>query len=449
MVRRRRAGVVGAVVLASSFLLAGFTGYAELSGSGRHKSVASRTAAVTIAGWDDQYASHSICVYQQTRDANYMATLGCAWPSLATAYTDSCGRTFYYYYLNLTLLGNDKYWSKDGGTAEMTRLYAARSGSGGGILTRTADLSLGPADSSSCLRSYYATNGSVTPITVYNGAVPADLACSGSGDRSFAGCPFSCTMNEGCDALYGMRQNEYYDAAYRVNLDSQSTATTLYDHYGFNGAAGTPPTSWTYQLEHGICPGGSNAGAVCEIDGNCPGSYCNNGWTVLRRNAVTGDSLNIRRGERRRDSFVEAWVKQKYVDADHLEIGLVSRFYSNNNYFVFVAQEYGGDQARIHKVDNAVYYVVGSATPALNLLSWTRLGFKVRDIGSYQLDNFVPSGNCEAVGYVSGAAAVNVASTPCAFAPYGLYGVQSYYNGNAEFWDLDAYVCNGSGTCFK
>ncbi len=451
MVRRRRAGVVGALGLSlTSFVLVGYTGYAMLSGSpGRHKAVASRTASVTLTGYDDQYYWYPVCAYQQTRNPDSMATLGCVWPSTVGAIQDACGRWLYPFSMTVSLLGNDENWSKDRSTAEYTRVFFARSGSGGSIYTMANDDYRAGSDSAGCHLSRAAENLSVAAITFYNNTVPADLTCSGT-TKSFAGCPYSCNLEEGCDVLYGRRENNYYDAAYRTNADGQTTVLTRYDHYGMTAGSGTPFPDWSYQTESGVCSGGSTPGAACDADANCPGGgTCPRYYTVMRRNALTGDSLNMRRGDQRRNTLVEAWVKMKYVDANNQEIGLVNRFYSNNNYFAFVVREYGGDYAQIHKIEGGSYYFVAGGTPSLTLTSWTRIGFKVRDLGSYDLDRFVPSGNCEAVGQVGGVNAVSLASTPCAFAPNGHVGALSYYNSNAQFWDLDAYPCSSSGNCYK
>ncbi len=430
---------------ASSLLLAGYVGAVDCS-EGRFRSVSGRASSITIVGWDDQYASHAVCAYQQTKDPNLTAPLGCAWPDPG-AVQFSCGVAFYPFSISTTLLANDQYWFRDNGP-EYTRVVLSRSSGGGALYTATADEEKGPADSSTCGRARIKSNSALAPLTYYNGSVPDDLDC-GSSPRSFAGCPYSCDIPEGCDANYGKRPNEFYLTSYRSNSEGQDTSQTLFDAYGANGSSGTPAGPWGYLDESGVCVGGSSSGLKCDLESQCPGGYCDNYWVTMRRNTYTGDAVNVRRGENRRNALVESWVKMKYADGNNQEIGIANRFYSADNYFVFMVREYGGDLAWIHRFSGGAFSIVTSSATSLNLLTWNRLGFEVRDNGSYASSGaFVPSGSCKMRGYVNGATVLTTDTATCSFAPYGNYGVYSYYNSSAQFWDLDAFPCN-AGRCLK
>ncbi len=437
----------GAVVIGwgvAAVVLSGFLGVADC-GTSRYRSVSGRTQTVSIVGWDDQYAYYPVCAYQQHKDATMSSPIGCAWPS----YNDrqySCGTYWYPFTITVPLLGSDDHWFKDQGGPEYARVLLSRGGQG--LYTASGDESYGPSDASACFRSRIFTNTAVAPLTYFNGPVPTELLCSGA-QRSVAGCPFTCTNSEGCDASYGRTQNEFYDYAHRVNLDYQDTSKTLYDHYGPTAASGPPSGDWGYAYESGTCVGGSYNGWKCDTSANCPGGYCNQYWQVMRRSGFTYDSLNVRRGESRRSSQVEAWVKMKYADYNNQEIGLVSRWYDANNYFVFMVREIGGDLARLHRYNGGVVQTVaGPNYTPLDLTYWNRLAFKVVDLGSYVQGGFAPNGNCAMSGLVNGSTVVSTGSTPCGNAPYGNYGVFSYYNSSPQFWDLDALACSSAGVCY-
>ncbi len=443
-----RRGGAGVLVVASSLLLTSAVGAVDC-GVSRFRSVSGRGSAITIQGNDSQYASYPICAFQQTKDPNYSVSLGCVWPTTSNP-TNDCGLTYYPFTLNVTLLTDDRHWFKDAAGPEYTRVFVTRSSSAGGLATASGDEVLGPSDGQTCFRSRTYSNTSVAPLVYFNGGVPADLNCS-SPNRSFAGCPFSCSLPEGCDASYGNTQNEFTLTGYRVNFDGQDTSQTIFDHYGATSAAGAPAGNWGYLDESGICVGGPWPGAKCDTDGQCtmrgnPGT-CNNTFVVMRRNSYTADSLNIRRGENRRNSLVDGNVKLKLIDANNREIGLISRWVNADNYMAFVVREYGGDYVRMHRYHGGVYALLGSATPSINLLSWTRIGFKVRDNGSYVDGGFVPNGYCWMQGTVAGLVTLTLTNAYCAPTPYGNYGVFSAYNSSAQFYDLDAVSCTALGTC--
>ncbi len=441
---RRWAG--GGFVVSVAGLLAGALGGVDCDAP-RYQSVAGRASTVTITGYDDQYAA-TVCAFQQTRDPSISATLGCVTPDSLNPQT-SCSTTFYPFSITVTLLSHNDYWFKSGNQPEFTKVFVSRSGTNGGLYTVTDDVSSGPSDElDTCARSWLQTNASVAPLVYFNGQVPTDLDCS-SATRSYAGCPFTCNVPEGCDAAYGRRQAEFYASGYRVNLDSQATSDTLYDHFGANASTGAPSGDWTYQDDSGTCVGGTNNGALCDLESQCPGGYCSNSYILLRRNYLTGDSNKIKRGENRRNSLVEAYLKMKAVNSSNQEIGLASRFYDANNYLVFMVREYGGDYAWFHKFQGGAFSVIATSQPSLNLLSWVRLGFEVRDNGSYSTTgSFVPNGTCKLNGFVNGANVLSTSSATCSFAPTGRYGPYSYYNSSAQFWDLDVFVCDSSG-CIK
>ncbi len=444
---RRASGL--ALVAAGSLLLAGWFGAVDC-GDSRFRSVSARNELVTISGFADS-ASSWVCAYQQTKDGTaYSAIVACALPDGSSGTTDSCGVTWYPWDMSFYLLSSDYYWfgshNTAGGTYEYTRIFPAQYGvANGGLYTSTGDFDRGPSDDTTCFRSQIADNAAVAPITYFRGGVPADLECS-SGENSYAGCPFTCNLTRGCDSAYGVTQNEFNLPAYRTNSSGQSTALTRFDHYGPNAYYGAPSGDWSYMVESGTCYDSIYGGMPCEGDYECyhsstPWGWCGDRyWTVMRRNSVTYDSLNIRRGENRRNSQIESWVRTKFTtDSQHREIGLTSRFYNADNYFVFMLTEYGGDYARIQGYNGGGFYIHAQAWPYLDLRYWTRLGFEISDYGSYANDRFVPSGYCGMRGFVNNGEVIRANSVYCANAPYGNYGTFTYYMRDAMFWDLDAY----------
>ncbi len=431
----------GLLCLAStSLLLAGLVGGVDCQES-RFRSVSSRTQTVTIDGFADAWWGVSVCAYQQSASGAALAyPLGCAMPDYnSPSDPDACGVVWYPFVLNVTLLGANDFWFKDSGP-EYTRVLVSRNVSNGAFFTASGDFNYGPSDGGTCWRSAMRENASIQPLTFFNGVVPSDLDCT-SATKSFAGCPFTCNLPNGCDANYGNTANEFWTSGFRTNSSGQDTSQTRFDHYGANSASGPPSGGWSYQMESGTCIGGSYNGYKCENAGNCPGGSCNNFYMTMRRNYFTTDSLNVWRGENRRNTKINAYVKMKYADANNREIGLVGRWRDADNYFVFMVREYGGDYARLQRRSGGAYGTLATATPSLNLLSWTRLGLKITDQGSYVNSAFVPNGNCYVAGYVFGSLVVSNPSTSCSQNPYGNYGVFSYYSSSAQFWDLDASVC--------
>ncbi len=463
-----------------SLLLMGFVGGVYDLDACRFTTVSGRAVTRTVTGYTDAYSSVTICAYQLRKNGAWVA-LACTSPSSTVEATDPCGVNWYEFTLNFTLLSADAYWSRINGP-EFTRVSIERNVSNGALFTGTDDFSNGPMNDSSCYRSLFKENAAPAPILYYNGATPDDLDCLGNGicigggqngevcsddtdcvntsgvidgychdKKSMAGCPFTCNLTMGCDTGYGTTENRFYDSAHRVNSSGQSTASTRFDHYGGTSASGPPAGSWSYLGESGICSGGSFAGLPCDTSSQCTGGSCSASWTVMRRNSYTADSLNVRRGENRRDSLVEAYVKMKEVDSTDREIGLVNRFYDADNYYVFMVREYGGDYARIQRRRNGAYETVATATPSFGLTSWLRIGFQIRDNGSWVNTGFLPSGTCHMAGTISGTTVVSHSSVSCLRAPYGNYGVFSYYNSSAQFWDLDAYPCmpTSTGKCYR
>ncbi len=444
---------VAGLWLTSVMLLTGFAG-AVTSCPGlentqrRFRSVQSRTEAVIVSGWADASAGVSICAYQQTKDSTQWATLACTTPSSTSDGTDGCGVAWYPFTLSFTLLGNNHYWfGQDDparGVFEYTRVSVNQSGNGGGLFTVTGDEAAGPSDGSSCYRSRARENGAVAPVVFYKGGLPAERECQ-SGLNSYDGCPFTCNLAEGCDASYGLTENNFYDSASRYNHDGQATVLTRFDHFGSSSAAGVPAGDWFYGTESGTCVGGAYPGRACDAESECDAWYSTLGYcgyryyTVMRRNQHSVDSLNVRRGESRRNSNVVGWAKLKTSDSYGQEIGLISRHLDANNYFGFSVSEYGGDRARIHRYQGGAYAALSTSYPNLSLTGWTKLGFKIRDRGAYTASGFVPSGSCSAYGSVNDATVVSVAQTSCGFAPYGRYGTYSQYARNAQFYDLDAH----------
>ncbi len=427
--------------LASASLLMGAVGAVDCSES-RFRSVATRASTVTIEGYVDRYLGVTVCAYQQSVSGGALGyVLGCTSPNAnEPTDPDSCGVVWYPYAITVTLNGNNDFWFRDRGP-EYTRVLVSQNVTNGTFFTATDDFYDGPSDSSTCWRSMLRENASIQPLTYFNGAVPSDLDCS-SATRSFAGCPFTCNLPNGCDASYANTSNEFWSSIYRTNTSGQDTSQTRFDHYGATSAAGTPAGNWGYAMENGICVGGSNPGVKCDADATClGGGNCNNYYMVMRRNTYGVESLNVRRGENRRNTKLTAYVKMKYADINNREIGLVGRWFDEDNYFVFMVREYGGDYARLQRRAAGTYLTLATATPSLNLLSWTKLGFKIIDMGSYVNSTFVPNGNCYLAGYVGSSLVVSNSSTGCSQNPQGNYGVYSNYNSSAQFWDLDAYVC--------
>ncbi len=433
-----------------SLLLMGFAGGVYDFNGCRYVTTSSRTAPVAFTGFVDAPTGVTICAYQQSRFPDLVAVLGCVTPSTTASGTDACGVSWYPFNMTLTPLVNGRYWARDNGP-EFTKLVLART-QGGGLHIGTKDFAEGPSDDTTCWRSRMAENSAQTAITIFNGALPARLDCDGA-TRAYEGCPFTCNLPGGCDTSYGRTQNSFALSSHRVNSSGQATSQTRFDPYGATTASGVPAGAWTYQLESGVCTGGLFPGNKCDSAGDCTGGFCNRFYTVMRRNSYTADAINLRRGEMRRNNKVVSYVKMKYVDVNNREIGVVNRFFNADNYFAFVVREYGGDYAKIHRYQNGVYTNLVSATPSLTLTSWTQLGFELRDNGAYQDAAFVPNGTCVAKASVNGSTVLNLASTPCSFAPYGRYGVFSFYNSNAQFLNLDAVPCiwvdAASGICFE
>ncbi len=431
---------------AVSLLLMGFVGYIDESdGAGcRYAGVDSRMQTVTLNGFTDTLTSVTVCAYQQRKDG-ILSVRDCENPSSTGTFTDGCGVVWYPFTLSFPLIGSDTYWGRANGP-EFTKVYFMSNL--GSLHTATHDFDDGPSDATTCLRSRHAENGAIAPITYFNGTIPADYVCH-EGEDSFAGCPFACSLTTGCDSQYGVTRNEFYNASHRTNSSSQDTSKTRFDAYGANAASGVPAGTWDYLDESGTCVGGVNNGLLCDNESYCTGGYCSNYYILMRRNALTGDALNVRRGENRRNSLTKAWVKNKYVTSSHQEIGITSRFYDADNYFVFMVREYGGDAAWIHKFVGGAFSVVAVTYPSVSINNtWAQLGFEVRDNGSYNSSNkFIPNGTCVAKGYLNGAVVVSTSSTDCSFAPTGRYGTYSYYNSSAQFWDLLAFACDSGGFC--
>ncbi len=449
MARAVRCAVAGGLVCVS-LLLAGYRGYVDREVS-RFRSVSARLSQVTISGYDDQY-SYSICAYQQSRNPSSQYVLGCSAPDRRNKLTDACGKVWYRWSFAVWLMNTDEAWFKDAGAPEYTRLYVARNNAQGGLYTSTGDEARGPSDSTTCFDSRIGTNSGIVPLVYYNGAVPADLNCA-NGSRAYGGCPFSCSLATGCDMQYGRTQDEFTSSSARVNFNGQDTSKTQFDMWAANYALPPPTQPWGYRLESGTCSGGTSPGAGCDASSECAGGgTCSPGsWTVMRRPSVYEEyeSLNIRRGESRRSSLVEAWLKMKRNDPANQQLALVNRWYDINNYFAFTVMEYPFDVVSIHTRVNAIWTAVGYSYPAMNLLTWNRVGFKVIDNGSYSgAGQFTPDGTCAATGYINGASVINFASTPCGHAPYGNHGVLSYKEtGAAQLFDLDATPCSTNGTC--
>ncbi len=475
----KRAGPVLAFSTASLVLM-GFAGSVwDLDGN-RFTQVTGRGAARSIDFTTDTVTT--VCAYQLRNDGT-QAVLACSTPSVLPVESDACGVAWYSGTLSFNLLQNRSYWGKTNGP-EFTRVLVARSGTSGDLYTGTDDYEQGPMDATACYRSRYKENAALSPIVFYNGAVPDDLDCGAAGTciggisdglactsdaacidslgvidgycysrKSMAGCPFSCNLPSGCDTGYGRTDNDFFTAAYRTNSSGQTTATTRFDHYGATSGHSPPAGDWSYQPESGMCDGIFGNDTPCEAGDSCVFGFesCDSQYTVMRRNSYTNVSLNIRRGQNRRDSLVEGYVKMKYVDTSNREIGLVSRFYDNDNYYVFMVREYPSDFARIQRRRNGTLEVVTTAAPVLNLLAWTQLSFLIRDNGTVVNAGFAPSGTCNMSGKVNGATVISSSNVGCGRAPYGNYGVYSFNNSSAQFYELDAFACapGAAGKCFK
>ncbi len=429
--------------MAGAFVFMGQTGVVDFATNvaSRYKTVSTKAAWVSINGYVDSYVP--ICAYQQNVNGPNLSTvINCAWPSFW--HTDACGVNWYWFSMSQYLMGNNDHWFT-AGTKEYTRVFVARGdGIKQGMYTATGDFYSGPSDSTACRRSQAQENAAIAPITYYLNGVPDDLECS-AGQNSYAGCPFTCNSPTGCDVNYGNVQAEFSTASYRVNSSGQSTALTRYDKYGYSTYAPVPSGNWTYGKESGTCQNWPYYGVACEENWQCGyyGYYywaygqCSSYWTVMRQNNYNAESINVKRGESRSNSLVETWLKTKYRDYSHYEIGLVNRFYNANNYFVFWVNNLSGS-AMIHGVNNSAWIGVGGGSTSANLLNWTRFGFEIRDRGSFVNGAFQPNGYCWMRGYVNGASVVANDSTNCAWAPRGSYGPYTYYMTDAQFWDLDA-----------
>ncbi len=481
-----------------SIFLMGFAGGVDRD-QARYRSVAKRDSRVTITGFADTHSGITICAYQQSVAGGALANpLGCGHPRVADAFPpDACGVTWYPFTLDVELLSNDDFWFRDNGP-DYTRVLISRNVSGGTLFTATGDFDKGPSDASTCARSRLRDNASIQPLTFFNGSIPDDLQCNDSGYtrpgrsikargrgpfwppppfadgtppsaqaeaalsrlkrqppwggepvgsvNSFAGCPFTCNLPSGCDANYGNTKDEYSLTTFRTNSSGQDTSKTRYDRYGENTASGVPAGEWGYQLESGTCDGGFNDGNVCETDGECPAGSCDNGFTVMRRNDLTGPSINLRRGESRRNLRLGTFAKMKGSGSDNQQVGLVARFFDADNYFAFVVTEYPSDQARIVRYSSGAPATLAWGRPVLDLTRWTRLTFKIIDNGDFVNSGFVPDGSCQMSGSVNGSSGAAISSTPCGNAPYGNYGVFSNQSSSAQFFDLDADLCGPGAT---
>ncbi len=414
------------------------------TGGSRFTSVTQKNQSVNFWGYSDTLAEPT-CAFQQKSDSS-MAPLGCSYPTTGGAYTDPCGITWYPYQVNVTLNAANAYWfgrnNATTGEKEYTQVFLSRNTSDSGLYTLTGDWTNGPSEyGPTCWRTLFQTNSAVAPMTIYHNGVPTDFGCQGT-NRPFAACPFTCNQPDGCDFLTGERQWEFSNSNYRLNSSSQDTSQTEWDHYGHSGAYSPPAGNWFYGWESRACVGGTYNGLSCTQDYNCAGGYCGPPYyVVMRRDTYTGDSLNIRRGESRRNSKVEAWVKNTGSGYYYRYLGLISRFYNSNNYFAFKLSEYGSDHAYLERlIGGSIQGIASIVYPSFNMYNnWTRIGLEVRDRGSYTNGGFVPNGNCYVGGILNGSTVTSVASTLCNFAPVGSYGTYSHYNYGAQYYDVDAY----------
>ncbi len=447
--RRSQMAAVTALAV-TSFLLTGYLGGVDCTAN-RNRAVPTRGAVIEISGWVDDPSS-SVCAHQYRSD-NVAVSLGCVMPAGSPDTTDTCGASWYPYYINTTLLSDSKFWAGRHDPAhdsyEYTKVLVTKAGmQNASLYTATDDFNDGPANGSSCYRSLTRENASLrAPLVYYREAVPQALQCYTPGAKPYAGCPFTCSLAVGCDRQYGDKLEKFYQPSHRINSEGQSVATTRFEHRGATSAAGTPSGDWSFQYNSGACVGGVYPGKGCDTESECDVWYDNTGicsgeatYVVMRRNSFTSDSLKLRRGAYRRNSKIDSWVKMKAVDVNNREIGLVQRWKDADNYFAFIVREYGGDYAKIHRYYNGTYATLAAVAPAVNLINWNKLGFDMRDNGSYVDDQWVPNGNCRARAYLNDTLIINLASTYCGFAPYGWYGPFSYYNSSAQFWDLNAYA---------
>ncbi len=450
---RRRSFETGATLTlaAVSFVLTGYTGW--VTEPSRFSSTPNRKHTMTLTGIADS-SSELVCAYQQTNQGPSLAApLGCDYPR-KQAFVDSAGVTWWSFEFNVKLLESDEFWfGQDNPSAaifEFARVLVTRPVQNGALYTATLDLAEGPSDIRfTGYRSMISENAARVPLTIFKVGMPSELECTKPGNvpdsrrrgrgtalLSYAGCPYTCSLQRGCDQGYGDLQDNFYQSQTRVDSSGNSTALTRFEHDG-EGA------DWTYQPESGTCWGGRFSGAACEDDDACgQEGACVKLYTVLRRNADTGDSLKLRRGAQRRNARVEAWARMSYAtpNAQNQEIGLVQRYLDGDNYFAFVVREYGGDKARIHQKRAGKYGVLAAANAAMRLNSWSRLGFEVTDNGSYVEASFIPNGRCRMGGYIDEDTVVTANGVPCAFAPHGKYGVFSAHAETAQFWDLDAFM---------
>ncbi len=442
----------GVLLVATSFLLSGYLGGVDCSYS-RYQSVPTRSSSYTITGWVDS-PSYQVCAHQYGQD-NYAYPLGCVWPVGYPDTTDGCGASWYPYSLTVTLNSSSHYWNGRHDPAkdeyESTKVLVTRSGSqNASFYTATGDAyNHGPSNTAACFRSFARENSTTKmPLVFFREAVPSELRCDTPGEKSFAGCPFTCSLTKGCDREYGTKLDQFYNAAHRVNSEGQSTAMTRFDHRGATSSSGTPSGDWTYQYNSGACVGGAYPGKGCDSESECDVWYNTTGYCsgaasyiLLRRNNYTADSLKLRRGANRRNARIDSWIKMKGNDVNNREIGLVQRWRDENNYFAFVVREYGGDYAKIHRYWGGGYANLAATTGiSMDLIQWNRIGFEMWDHGSYSGTRFVPNGNCRAKGYLNGTNILYLSSTYCGFAPYGKYGPFSFWNSGAQFWDLNAYA---------
>ncbi len=430
---------------AASVVLSGAAGmfYVNNGAGSRYSSVPYRNSTPSFWGYSD-VSTDPACVYQQKKDST-MAVLACGYPDTQFGYTDACGVTWYPYNFWVSLNAGDDYWfgthDPAAGKYEYTQIFVSRNSSSSGLVTFPDDWQSGRSKyPSTCFRSLLKTNGSVTPIILFRGGMPAGQSCSGS-VRSFAACPSTCSLPSGCDFSLGSTQDEFYLASRRVNSSNQDTSQTEFDHYaGLSGY--TPGGNWYYGWESRACVGGTYNGLACTQNYNCAGGYCGAAnYVVLRRDTYSGlDSLQIRRGESRRNVRIEAWSKNTGSGYYYRYTGLIGRFYNNDNYFAFRLTEYGSDSAWIDRVSTTIgHQTVAISYPSFNMNNnWTRLGFDIKDRGSYVDAGFVPSGNCYVAGLINGNPVVSAASTPCSFAPTGRSGVYNNASYGSQFWDLDA-----------
>ncbi len=409
----RFAQVAGFGMMAAMLMGAGSGAvlYGNGAAGSRYTQVATRGTAYTFAGYAEN-PSEPICAFQQKKDSS-MAPIGCFYAT-QTPYTDACGVTWYWFSVNLNLLTSNDYWFGQHNPAigkyENAQVYLTRNVSNSGLYTVTDDWWSGPTEyGPTCFRAMFPLDGAVTAMTIYNGGRPGGVACSGT-SRSKAGCPFTCNLSTGCDQLYGPHEYEFYNSLFRTNSSGQDTSQIEYDHYGFSSAMGTPPGDWYYGWDSTFT------------------------YIVMRRDAVTAESMNIRRGESRRNVMIEAYARN--TTSTWSELGLVGRWTNRDRYFVFRVMEYPSDTAQLHRQWDGVYLSITPDThPSFDAVnSWVRLGLEIRDRGSYVNGGFVPDSQCSVQGFINGVNVIGTSPTGCSmFAPTGGYGVFSSLNNGAMY----------------